>query len=45
VAPGATDEQARSLTEFAHKAEHYCVISNAIRGNVEVTVSPEIEVG
>src|SRR5437764_5919386 len=28
--------------DFAHKAEQYCVISNAIRGNVELSVDPEI---
>jgi peroxiredoxin-like protein len=30
------------IVEMAHKAEQYCVISNALRGNVEITVSPEI---
>ncbi len=35
----ATQEK---IVELAHKAEEYCVISNALRGNVEITVSPEI---
>ena len=32
----------KATQEFAHKAEQYCVISNAIRGNVELSVDPEI---
>jgi peroxiredoxin-like protein len=43
-AAGADEAQARSLEDAAHKAEQYCVISNAIRGNVEVSVEPEIRV-
>lgn len=36
------ETQRASALDFAHKAEQYCVISNAIRGNVEVAVEPEI---
>ena len=32
----------QAATDMAHKAEQYCVISNAIRGNVELSVDPEI---
>src|SRR5258708_48918 len=32
----------KATHDFAHKAEQYCVISNAIRGNVELSVVPEI---
>jgi peroxiredoxin-like protein len=40
---GADEAQVKSATDFAHKAEQYCVISNAIRGSVEVRVEPEIQ--
>src|SRR5947208_1070647 len=30
------DAQIQTARDFAHKAEQYCVISNAIRGNVEL---------
>ena len=39
----AVDESQQSAArDLAHKAELYCPISNAIRGNVEITVEPEI---
>lgn len=31
-----------AIIECAHKAEQYCVVSSAIRGNVEITIDPEI---
>jgi peroxiredoxin-like protein len=34
--------QANTALDSAHKAEQYCVISNALRGNVEITVDPVI---
>jgi peroxiredoxin-like protein len=36
------DVQRATALDSAHKAEQYCVISNAIRGNVTITVEPEI---
>ena len=39
---GADDAQQAAARDLAHKAETYCPISNAIRGNVEITVEPEI---
>jgi peroxiredoxin-like protein len=39
---GSTEGQRKVAQEFAHKAERYCVISSALRGNVEITVTPEI---
>jgi peroxiredoxin-like protein len=42
--PGADETQVRSLTDAAHKAEQYCPISNAVRGNVTITVEPEVRV-
>lgn len=41
---GADDAQRASALDAAHKAEQYCVISNAIRGNVAITVEPQITV-
>ena len=38
----ADEAHGKQAEDFAHKAEKYCVISNAIRGNVEVTVTPEV---
>ena len=39
---GATDEQVAQASEMAHKADAYCIISNAVRGKVEITVEPTI---
>jgi peroxiredoxin-like protein len=36
------DAQIKIAEDFAHKAEQYCLISNAVRGNVELSVDPEI---
>ena len=39
----STDEsQVKAAEDMAHKAEQYCLISNAIRGSVELSVDPEI---
>jgi peroxiredoxin-like protein len=42
LAAGATDEQARQALDIAHRADKYCVITNAVRDTVKVTVEPEI---
>lgn len=40
----APDDTLRSTaTDTAHLTEKHCLISNAIRGNVEVTVSPAVQ--
>ena len=39
---GADDNQRAIAEDLAHKAEQYCLISNAIRGSVELSVEPEI---
>jgi peroxiredoxin-like protein len=31
-----------ALIECAHKAEQYCVVANALRDNVEITIDPEV---
>ena len=42
LAAGATDEQAELALEMAHKADSYCIITNAIRGKVTIEVVPEV---
>jgi peroxiredoxin-like protein len=43
--PGATDEQAAQALDVAHRAEKYCIITNAVRSSMTVTVEPTIAVG
>lgn len=38
----ATDEQVASTEDFAHKADAYCIVTNAVRGKVEITVEPNV---
>lgn len=38
----ATDEALTIAEDMAHKADHYCIITNAVRGKVEITVEPTI---
>lgn len=40
--PGATDEQAAQAQEMAHKADAYCIVSNAVRGKVEIVIEPTV---
>ena len=42
---GGDPAQIETLRDFALKAEQYCPISNAVRGNVEISVDPEIITG
>ena len=42
IMSGADESQLKSITDFAHKAEQYCPISGAIRGQVVMTVEPTI---
>ena len=41
---GATEDQVRIAEDMAHKADAYCIITNAVRGKVEIAVEPEIVV-
>lgn len=38
----ATDEQVAMAQEMAHKADLYCIITNAVRGKVEISVEPTV---
>ncbi|HSI72714.1 MAG TPA: OsmC family protein [Fimbriimonas sp.] len=39
----ATDEQRNQARDMAMKADHYCIITNAVRDKVEVTVEPTLQ--
>ena len=41
----ATEEQMKLTEDMAHKADGYCIITNAVRGKVEITVQPTIDKG
>ena len=38
----ATDEQMAAAEDMAHKADSYCIITNAVRGKVEVIIEPTV---
>lgn len=38
----ATDDQMKLAEDMSHKADLYCIITNAVRGKVEITVEPTI---
>jgi peroxiredoxin-like protein len=38
----ATDEQLAAAEDMAHKADSYCIITNAVRGKVEVVIEPTV---
>lgn len=37
-----TEEQVKAAGEMAHKADSYCIITNAIRDKVTITVEPTV---
>ena len=41
----ATDEHEKIAHDMAHKADLYCIITNAIRGKVDITVEPTVVKG
>lgn len=45
LAASATEDQVKMAEDMAHKADAYCIITNAVRAKVEVKVEPEILVG
>jgi peroxiredoxin-like protein len=42
VSSEATDDQVKQTEEFAHKADAYCIVTNAVRGTVEVVLEPTV---
>lgn len=39
----ATDDQMKIAEEMAHKADLYCIITNAVRDKVEIKVEPTLQ--
>ena len=42
LAADATAEQVAITEDMAHKADNYCIITNAVRGKLEIRVEPNI---
>jgi peroxiredoxin-like protein len=42
VAADASDEQIAQTADFAHKADAYCIVTNAVRQSVEVVIEPTV---
>lgn len=42
VVTGGDPSQRDAYVEIAHRAERYCLISNAIQGNVAISLTPEV---
>jgi organic hydroperoxide reductase OsmC/OhrA len=42
VSSDITDEQLAKVNDMSHKADSYCIITNAVRGKVEIVVEQEI---
>ncbi|HTQ11005.1 MAG TPA: OsmC family protein [Fimbriimonadaceae bacterium] len=45
LAADATDEQMKLAEDMAHKADSYCIVTNAVRGNVQIVVEPTLARG
>ncbi|MGE0000658.1 MAG: OsmC family protein [Fimbriimonadaceae bacterium] len=45
LAAGASDDEMKMAEDMSHKADAYCIITNAVRGSVEIVVEPTIERG
>jgi peroxiredoxin-like protein len=42
LAGDASDEQMALAEDMAHKADSYCIVTNAVRGKVEVIIEPVV---
>jgi peroxiredoxin-like protein len=42
LAADATDEQVQNAEAMAHKADAYCIVTNAVRDKVAITVEPQV---
>lgn len=42
---GADEATVKMAEDMAHKADSYCIITNAVRGKVEITVEPTVTTG
>ncbi len=43
LAADTTDDQMTIAEDMSHKADAYCIITNAVRGKVEIVVEPTIK--
>jgi peroxiredoxin-like protein len=41
----ASDEHVAMAEDMAHKADAYCIVTNAVRGKVEIRVEPTVSRG
>lgn len=42
LAADASDDQVKMAEDMAHKADAYCIVTNAVRGKVEIVVEPTV---
>lgn len=42
VAADASEDQLKKVEDMAHRADNYCIVTNAVRGKVEVILEPTI---
>ena len=45
LASDAGDDQVKMAEDMAHKADAYCIVTNAVRGNIHIEVQPTINRG
>lgn len=45
LAPGTEEAQVKIAEDMAHKADNYCIITNAVRDKVQIVVEPDVTVG
>lgn len=45
LAAEATDDHIKMADDMAHKADSYCIVTNAVRGNIEIKVEPQVNRG
>ena len=43
LAADATDQDIATAVDMAHKADAYCIVTNAVRGKVEVSITPSVQ--
>ena len=42
LSPDASDDQVKMAEDMAHKADTYCIVTNAVRGKVEIVCEPSV---
>lgn len=41
--PEAGEAEMKAAMDFAHRADNYCIVTNAVRGKVEIVLEPKVE--